>query len=128
MKPKLKKFQRNIYQDVSYTASALHDYIQAFYVGFQFDKYNKGQQCFQEGNWALDTLYGFNIKMTQRYTWADPFLYSAQQLATHINNSWYDCWQFQKDFKETFQAKKDGFVDLPDIYLSFIFNLLGNSF
>ena len=44
--PKLKKFQESIYWDVQYTDSALYDYVEAFYVGFQFDKYNKGQQCF----------------------------------------------------------------------------------
>ena len=29
---------------------------------------------------------------------------------------------------ESFYEKKKNFVDLPDLYLSFIFNLLGNSF
>lgn len=55
-------------------------------------------------------------------------LYTSQQLATHINNSWYDCWQFKTDFMENFYEKKNNFVDIPDFYLSFIFNLLGNSF
>lgn len=32
------------------------------------------------------------------------------------------------DFTDTFKEKKKNFVDLPDLYLSFIFNLLGNSF
>ena len=54
-------------------------------------------------------------------------LYTSQQIATHINNAWFDCWQFKTDFSETYTEKKENFVDLPDLYLSFIFNLLGNS-
>ena len=46
MHPKLEKFKQDIYSDVEYSSSATYDYIQAFYIGFQFDKYNKGQQCF----------------------------------------------------------------------------------
>jgi len=125
---KLKKFSQSIYSEVEYSSSAVYDYIQAFYVGFQFDKYNKGQQCFEETTLGLDTAFGFNKRMIQRYTWADPMLYTSQQLATHINNSWYDCWQFKTDFIETYDQKKNNFVDFSDLYLSFIFNLLGNSF
>lgn len=29
---------------------------------------------------------------------------------------------------KAYEEKKKNFVDLPDLYLSFIFNLLGNSF
>lgn len=127
-RPKLKKFSQSIYSEVEFSSSAVYDYIQAFYVGFQFDKYNKGQQCFEETTLGLDTAFGFNKRMIQRYTWADPMLYTSQQLATHINNSWYDCWQFKTDFIDTYEQKKNNFVDFSDLYLSFIFNLLGNSF
>jgi len=111
-----------------FTNSAVYDYIEAFYVGFQFDKYSYGEECFVDTSNSLDTLYNFNIEMIQRYTWADPFLYTSQQIATDINDSWFNCWQFQVDFKAAFWEKKANFVDLPDFYLSFIFNLLGNSF
>lgn len=49
-------------------------------------------------------------------------------MATSINDSWFYCWQFKVDFMTNYATKKEGFVDLPDLYLSFIFNLLGNSF
>lgn len=45
-----------------------------------------------------------------------------------MNDAWFHCWQFKVDFMENFWEKKGNFVDLPDFYLSFIFNLLGNSF
>ena len=66
--------------------------------------------------------------MIRRYTWADPFLYTSQQVAKPINDAWFHCWQFKTDFMDSFWEKKNNFVDLPDFYLSFIFNLLGNSF
>ena len=65
--------------------------------------------------------------MRQRFYWYEPVNYFAQQLATHINNGWYDCWQFKTDFKESWLEKKNQFVDGADVYLSFMFNLLGNS-
>lgn len=102
--------------------------MQAFYVGFQFDKYNMGEECFYNSRDAMDTLYNFRVSMIQRYTWFEPYKLTSQSIATSINDSWFDCWQFQYDFKETFKQKKENFVDMPDIYLSFIFNLLGNSF
>ena len=97
LKPKLKKFQHSVYWE-EYTSTALYDYVQAFYVGFQFDKYQKGMQCWKESAWALDTAAGFNKSMIQRNWWYDPVRYFAQQIATHINNGWYDCWQFKMDF------------------------------
>lgn len=77
LRPKLKKFQQNIYSEVLYSESALYDNINAFYVGFQFDKYNYGEECFTETRDSLDTLYEFNIEMIRRYSWADPFLYTS---------------------------------------------------
>jgi hypothetical protein len=47
--------------------------MQAFYVGFQFDKYNFGEECFYHSSDALDTLYNFRVSMIQRYTWYEPF-------------------------------------------------------
>lgn len=75
-----------------FTNSAIYDYIEAFYVGFQFDKYSYGEECFVDTSNSLDTLHNFNIEMIQRYTWADPFLYTSQQIATDINDSWFNCW------------------------------------
>lgn len=77
--------------------------MQAFYVGFQFDKYNKGEECFYNSRDAMDTLYNFRVSMIQRYTWFEPFKLTSQSIATSINDSWFDCWQFQYDFKETFK-------------------------
>ena len=63
LKPKLKDFQQNIYYQTYYTDSALYSYVEAFYVGFQFDKYNSGEDCFVQSSDALDVLYGFNTNM-----------------------------------------------------------------
>ncbi len=128
LKPILKEFQQNIYWDAPYSETAVYSYLQAFYVGFQFSKYSNGQNCFTTSTSALDTLYGFNMAMIQRYTWWDPAYYLSQQIATDIDDAWYDCYLFGTDFIDTFQTKRKNFVDLPDFYLSFIFNLLGNSF
>jgi hypothetical protein len=68
------------------------------------------------------------MAMIQRYTWWEPTYYLSQQIATDIDDAWYDCYLFGTDFIDTFQTKRKNFVDLPDFYLSFIFNLLGNSF
>ena len=73
IRPKLKKFQENIYSKVKFSDSAVFDYMQAFYVGFQFDKYNFGEECFYHSSDALDTLYNFRVSMIQRYTWYEPF-------------------------------------------------------
>lgn len=128
LKPILKEFQQNIYWDAAYTDTAVYTYVQAFYVGFQFSKYSNGQNCFTNSAAALDTLFGFNTSMIRRYTWWDPAYYLAQQTATDIDDAWYTCYLFGVDFKDTFTTKRKNFVDLPDFYLSFIFNLLGNSF
>lgn len=66
--------------------------------------------------------------MIQRYTWWEPTYYLSQQIATDIDDAWFDCYLFTSDFIDTFNTKRKNFVDLPDFYLSFIFNLLGNSY
>lgn len=96
-------------------------------MGFQFDKYNKGSQCWEYSAYAMDTFFGFNDAMQQRFYWYEPVNYAAQKLAKDINNAWYDCWQFKEDFKADWIEKKSLFVDGADVYLSFMFNLLGNS-
>lgn len=78
--------------------------------------------------YSLDVLYDMRMEVIRRSDWGDPFTYIMLQIATDINESWYNCVLFYLDFKEVFIEKKKGFVDASDIYLSFIFNLLGNSF
>ena len=128
VKPRLKKFAQNIIWEVVFSESAVYDYIQAFYTGFQFDKYSNGEQCFENSVWSMDVLYNMRMEVIRRTDWGDPLTYMFLQIATVIDESWYNCVLFTWDFIDAFVEKKNGFVDAPDIYLSFIFNLLGNSF
>jgi hypothetical protein len=78
--------------------------------------------------YSLDVIYDMRMNVIRRRDWGDPFTYIMLHIATDINESWYNCVLFYWDFKDVYREKKDGFVDASDIYLSFIFNLLGNSF
>jgi len=76
----------------------------------------------------MDVLYDMRMNVIRRQDWGDPFTYIMLHIATDINESWFNCLLFYWDFEEVFYEKRDGFVDTSDVYLSFIFNLLGNSF
>jgi len=76
---------------------------------------------------SLNSLYDFNLAMIRRYTWEEPFRQVTGTLGNEFNDSWYMCYQFYTDFKTLQLTKFDSFVDAQDIYLSFIFNLLGSA-
>lgn len=102
LKPKLKKFQQNIYWDVIYKETAVFDYVEAFRTGFQFDTYSFARECFEHTSLSLDRLHEFHITMIRKKGWNGPFQKAAQSLAVNYNNAWFYCYQFGYDFNQTF--------------------------
>lgn len=117
----------NIYFDVFYNQSAVHDYVVAFYAGYAMQDYAFADECLQYSTASLSQLYAFNQNMTRRYSWADPFFTVTYALGSPINDCWFYCYQWWTDFRDVYYTKYENFVDFGDLYLSFIFNLLGNS-
>jgi len=60
-------------------------------------------------------------------TWNDPFFAITFSLGSPVNDAWFYCYQWFTNFYDVYYTKYDNFVDFGDLYLSFIFNLLGNS-
>ena len=65
--------------------------------------------------------------MTRRYHWNEPFFLIADTVGGPFNDAWFYCYQYYDDFKLVYATKFENFIDFGDLYLSFIFNLLGNS-
>lgn len=151
LKHKLKKFQQDIYWDIIYQESAVHDYIDAFGIGFDLVSYSFAPECLEHSTASLNRLNEFHIQMIERRTWNDPFQLAAQSLAVNYNNGWFYCYQFVFDFNATFHAKFDRYkpcnrtyqedIDTGEqylvledcsgrrreIFLSFLFNLISES-
>lgn len=72
-------------------------------------------------------MYEFNLNMTRRFNWNEPFFLIMDTIGGPFNDGWFYCYQFYDDFKLVYTTKFENFVDFGDLYLSFIFNLLGNS-
>jgi len=48
-------------------------------------------------------------------------------LGSPVNDAWFYCYQWFNNFYDVYEKKYNNFVDFGDLYLSFIFNMLGNS-
>lgn len=125
--PRLQKFQQNIYYDQYYNESAVYEYVVAFYTGYSMQDYAFADECLQYSTESLDRLYEFNLNMTRRFSWNEPFFLVTNSAGGPVNDGWFYCYQYYSDFKLVYKTKYDNFVDFGDMYLSFIFNLLGNS-
>ena len=99
----------------------------AFYEGYQMYDYAFAAECLQYTTATLDRLYEFNLNMTRRYNWNEPFFLITDTVGGPFNDAWFYCYQYYVDFKLVYVTKFENFVDFGDLYLSFIFNLLGNS-
>lgn len=116
LKPKLKKFQQNIYWDIDYSNSAVYDYVESFKTGFDMQIYSFADECFAHTADSLDLLYNFNIEMIRRKSWNDPFQLLAQSTAVDLNNAWFYCFQFVSDFNMTFHDKFSKFQPCNVMY------------
>lgn len=68
-----------------------------------------------------------HLNVTRRFTWVDPYFLAGSVVGNEFNDSWFYCYQWWLDIRADYSQKAENFVDFGDIYLSFIFNLLGNS-
>lgn len=66
--------------------------MNSFYTGFKFSDYAFAPQCWDKSGNTLDSLYDFNLAMTRRYTWADPFLQVTGTVGNEFNDAWYQCY------------------------------------
>jgi len=126
-KPKVEKFMGNIYEDMYYSESALAIYVQAFYDGYNMQDYAFAEECLEYTTGAVDEVHEFNLNMTRRFSWVDPYFLVGSIIGNEFNDSWFYCYQFANDVKQVYVTKFENFVDGGDIYLSMLFNLLANS-
>lgn len=117
----------NIYYDQYYNESAVYDYIQAFYEGYNLQDYEFAEECLDSTSGFVSVLHEFHLNMTRRFDWSDPYFLIFQAFGVELNDSWFYCYQWAIDMKVTYETKIDNFVDFGDVYLSFIFNLLAKS-
>lgn len=118
---------QNIYYDQYYNESAVYDYVVSFYSGYQMEDYAFANECLLYTTLTLNQLYEFNLNMTRRYNWNEPFFLIMNTIGGPFNDGWFYCYQYYTDFKLIYKTKWASFEDFGDLYLSFIFNLLGNS-
>ena len=90
--PQVGKFQENIYYDQYYNQSAVFDYVSAFYTGYQMQDYAFADECLQYTTQTLDQLYEFNLNMTRRYNWNEPFFLIADTIGGPWNDAWFYCY------------------------------------
>ncbi len=117
----------NIYNQTYFTDSALYLYMNSFYTGFKFSDFAFAENCWNKSALSMDSLYDFNLAMIRRYTWEEPFRQVTGTVGNEFNDAWYMCYQFYTGFIDVYKTKLAAFVDAQDIYLSFIFNLLGSA-
>lgn len=91
---------------MAFSDSAVFDYAEAFYVGFNFDRFYRGSECFENFSWSLDSLYDFRLEMLRRLDYSEPLLYMMVQTSTVINEFWYNCYQFKVDFMADYFERK----------------------
>lgn len=53
--------------------------------------------------------------------------YTSQVIATEGSNSFYNCYLFSASVEKVVTTRLNTFMDFPDLYTSFLFNLLSNS-
>jgi len=117
----------NIYSGNYFSKTAAGDYVNAFYKGYELGDYSNGEECKKSFLESMDFLHEFNLNMTRRYSFRDPFLLTFKGFGQEINDFWFNCFNLGWNLKEVYEEKAANFVDTGDIYLSFLFNLLGNA-
>jgi len=125
--PKVEKFQNSIYYDSYFSDTPLADYFTAFYNGYNLQDYAFGEECFDNYYLFMDVIHEYNLNLTRAYGWEDPFLLSWDMIGNEFDDFGFYCFQLSWDIKGVYEKKADNFVDVGDIYLSFLFNLLSNS-
>jgi len=89
--------------------------------------YESADECQTALTSSLSQLYAFKLNQTYKKTWNDPFFAVTYSLGSPVNDAWFYCYQWFTNFYDVYEKKYDSFVDFGDLYLSFIFNMLGNS-
>jgi len=64
-KPVVKKFMHNIYSEEFYSKSAMKDYVDSFYTGYQFSDYQFAGECKANMTNFLDTFHTFSGNITE---------------------------------------------------------------
>lgn len=92
--PRVHKFQESIYYDVYYNESAVYDYVNAFYVGYQMQDYAYADECLQYTTEGLDVLHELHLNLTRRIGWSDPWFLTTNSMGNSWNDAWFYCYQY----------------------------------
>ena len=126
-RPVVRKFANNIYNQEYWSNSVYHDYLNAFWEGYNMSSYSYATTCQTNFNKFMDVFHKWYLTSTRMKTYTELWDLFFETAGTDANESWYNCFLFWYDLKGTYQTKWEAFNDFGDIYLSFIFNMLQNS-
>lgn len=82
---------QNIYYDQYYNESAFYDYIVAFYTGYEMEDYAFANECLLYTTLTTNQAYEFNLNMTRRYNWNEPFFLIMNTIGGPFNDGWFYC-------------------------------------
>jgi len=125
--PVVKKFSGNIYADQFWSDSVYHDYLNAFWTGYNMQSYNYATTCLDNFNLFMDVFHTWKLAAVRKKKFTELWDLFFITAGTTLNESWYNCYLYYDDIKMSYSTKWENFADFGDIYLSFIFNMLQNS-
>ena len=82
----------DIYYDGYYSKSALYDYVEQFYKGYAMQDYQFASECKGSTTDFLDQLHQFDLNVTRRFTWVDPYLLTVNMVGSQFNDMWFNCY------------------------------------
>lgn len=104
-----------------------YDYLNAFWTGYNMQSYNYATTCLDNFNSFMDVFHRWKLTADRQKTYTDLWNLFFNTAGNDANETWYYCYLYYDDVKETYKTKWANFNDFGDIYLSFIFNMLQNS-
>lgn len=126
--PIVGKFAGNIYYDEYFDDSVYYDYLYAFWAGYNMNSYLYAQECLEYSSSFMNVLHEWHLVSTRRRYWYELWDLFFEEAGTDANDTWYNCFLFYSDIREAYKQKFENFDDFGDLYLSFIFNMLQNSY
>ena len=119
--------QANIYKDKPFKETKQYLYIKAWQTGLNL-KFDHTNACFTATYGLLDDLFYFHQNRTLTGHTAQHTAFNISQIvAGNFASFVYGCYRFEQGILESTQSSLSQFVDITDVYTSFLFNLLANS-
>jgi len=96
----VKKFGANFYSDEYWSDGVYHDYLNAFWTGYNMQSYAYATTCLDNFNLFMNFFHSWKLTVVRRKTLTEMWDLAFTVAGTDLNETWYNCFLFQYDLRD----------------------------